>query len=136
MLTKTQLLRAKASEYMNEEQLEFFTHYLVNTKRQIKEDIAQARAEVQSSQRREVDEADQAYREEENRMRFRMVDRQMKLIPKISDALHRIDTGIFGYCEATGKKIGLKRLLVRPTATLCAEEKERLERREQNYRDE
>jgi len=33
--------------------------------------------------------------------------------------LARIETGDYGYCDACGVEIGLRRLQARPTATLC-----------------
>ena len=68
-------------------------------------------------------------------MNLRFLDRQTKLLPKIDDAIKRINTGDFGYCAVTGEPIGVRRLLLRPTATLCAEEKQRQERQERNFRD-
>ncbi len=41
---------------------------------------------------------------------------------------------ILGVAE-TGEPIGLRRLLLRPTATLCIEAKEREEQRERHQRD-
>ena len=43
----------------------------------------------------------------------------LELIKKIEDALERLNDDDFGYCEACGIDIGLRRLEVRPTATLC-----------------
>ncbi|MCH2099583.1 MAG: TraR/DksA C4-type zinc finger protein, partial [Pseudomonadales bacterium] len=84
---------------------------------------------------RETDELDRALSEEENRLRLRIADRESKLLPKIDEALERITLGDYGYCEETGEPIGVERLLLRPTATLCAEAKARQERMERNFRD-
>ena len=65
---------------------------------------------------------------------MRALNRDSKLLPKIEEALRRIEDGSYGYCEATGQKIGLERLLLRPTATYSAEEKNRQEEIEQAYR--
>lgn len=59
-----------------------------------------------------------------------MRDRERKLMKKIDEALERIEKGTYGWCEETGEPIGLKRLLARPTATLCLEAQERHERLE------
>ncbi|WP_175564979.1 TraR/DksA family transcriptional regulator, partial [Pseudomonas aeruginosa] len=42
--------------------------------------------------------------------------------------------GDYGWCQETGEPIGLRRLLLRPTATLCIEAKERQEKRERHVR--
>jgi DnaK suppressor protein len=52
----------------------------------------------------------------------------------IDKALARINDGTYGYCEMTGEKIGLKRLEIQPTATLCVEAQEMVERAERGAR--
>jgi len=68
-------------------------------------------------------------------LKLRILDRESKLLPKIDEALKRIDDGSYGYCVNTGEPIGIERLLVRPTALFCAEEKNRQEKIEKAYRD-
>jgi len=134
MLTEKQLLEAPEDDYMNEEQVEFFRNLLTEMAAEIRQQIETSRKELQTMQY-EADELDKAALEEERRLQLRFLDRQSKLLPKIGEAIKRLDTGEFGYCEVTGEPIGLRRLLARPTATLCAEEKMRQERKEQNFRD-
>ena len=69
-------------------------------------------------------------------LELRARDRQRKLIAKIDEALDRIRTGDYGYCEETGEPIGIKRLEARPVATLTVEAQERHERMERTQRDE
>lgn len=134
MLTEEELLAAPEDEYMNEEQVEFFRHLLTEMAEDIRQQIDTSRKELQNMQY-EADELDKAALEEERRLQLRFLDRQSKLLPKIGEAIKRLDSGEFGYCAVTGEPIGIRRLLARPTATLCAEEKMRQERKEQNYRD-
>ena len=134
MLTEEELLAAPEEEYMNEEQVEFFRQLLTEMAADIRQQIETSRKELQTMQY-EADELDKAALEEERRLQLRFLDRQSKLLPKIGEAIKRLDSGEFGYCEVTGEPIGVRRLLARPTATLCAEEKMRQERKEQNYRD-
>ncbi|TGG90216.1 RNA polymerase-binding protein DksA [Natronospirillum operosum] len=134
MLTEEELLAAPEEEYMNEEQVEFFRHLLTEMAEDIRQQIDTSRKELQNMQY-EADELDKAALEEERRLQLRFLDRQSKLLPKIGEAIKRLDSGEFGYCAVTGEPIGIRRLLARPTATLCAEEKMRQERKEQNYRD-
>lgn len=134
MLTEEQLLAASDNEYMNEEQLEFFRNLLKQQAEEVRESLANARAQLASFEN-EPDELDKAAIEEERRMALRFIDRQTKLLPKVDQALKRIDNDEFGFCEVTGDPIGIRRLLLRPTATLCAEEKQRQEMQERNYRD-
>ena len=134
MLTQEQLLAMSEEDYMNDQQLEFFRDLLVNMKKEIRDQIELAREEIGKIEY-EADELDKASQEEERRLQLRFLDRQTKLLPKIDEALKRIDDGEFGYCEVTGEPITVPRLLARPTATLCAEEKIRQEQQERNYRD-
>ncbi len=57
-----------------------------------------------------------------------------KLLDKIDEALEHLARGQYGWCRETGEPIGLKRLLLRPTTTLCIEAKEREELRERHQR--
>lgn len=118
---------------MSEEQLEFFKHRLLTMREEIKEHTASIMSEL-SNQEHEFDELDIATNQEENRMRLRLLDRERKLLPKIEKSLNMIEDGSYGYCVETGEPIGLPRLLIRPTATLCAEEKNRQEHIEKGYR--
>jgi len=134
MLTQEELLALPDDDYMNDEQLEFFRNLLVETKNDIRLQIEQARAEL-AKMEYEADELDKAAQEEDRRLQLRFLDRQTKLLPKLDEAIKRIDDHEFGYCDVTGEPIGIPRLLARPTATLCAEEKMRQEQQERNYRD-
>ena len=74
--------------------------------------------------------------EADRSLELRTRDRARKLIGKIDDALRRIETGTYGYCEETSEPIGLRRLEARPIATLSIEAQERHERLEKTQRDE
>lgn len=80
------------------------------------------------------DEADKAAREEDLRLLFRQLDRESRLLPKISAALTRLYNGDYGYCRESGEPIGLARLLLRPTAELSIEAKTAQEMREPHLR--
>ena len=134
MLTEKQIKRAAKKDYMNDEQLEFFRALLLDLRKETIGHIEDARQRLADAQR-ETDELDRALNEEENRLRLRIADRESKLLPKIDQALKRIESGDYGFCEETGEPIGVERLLLRPTATLCAEAKARQERMERNFRD-
>ena len=134
MLTKEQLLAAPEADYMNEDQRAFFKDMLEKMSDDIHASLVSAKEQLSQFQY-EADELDKAAIEEDRRLQLRFLERQTKLLPKIEQALKRIQDEEFGYCEVTGEPIGLPRLLVRPTATLCAEEKQRQEQQERNYRD-
>ena len=133
MLNEKQLLAQPKKNYMNEEQLAFFIDKLKTLREEIKQHTTAVMSEL-SEQEHEFDDLDIATVQEENRMRLRLLDRERKLLPKIEQSLTMIKDGAYGYCVETGEPIGLERLLIRPTATLCAEEKNRQEHIEKGYR--
>ena len=132
MLTEQQLLDAPEDDYMNDDQLEFFKNLLQSQIGKIEEDLESAHIKLKE-QHPETDELDKASFEEDLRTKLRFLDRQNKLLPKLREALRRIETNDFGFCEVTGEPIGIRRLLARPTATLSAEEKTRQEELEKTF---
>ena len=65
------------------------------------------------------DPTDRATLESDRNFELRIRDRERKLIPKIKDALERIENGTYGICEECGEEISEKRLESRPEATMC-----------------
>ena len=131
--TEAKIKKAAASRYMNDDQLEFFKDRLIKMKVDLRKHLENERAEL-SQQSRECDDLDRAQVEEEIHLRLRILDRESKLLPKIDEAIKRIDEGSYGYCINTEKLLALKGF-ARPTALFCAEEKNRQERIEKAYRD-
>ena len=80
-----------------------------------------------------ADIVDQASSYTEKTVEMRASNRRRKLINKIDRALKRLKDDTYGYCEDTGEPIGLKRLIVRPIATLCIEAQEKHEQEEKIY---
>ncbi|WP_163577287.1 TraR/DksA family transcriptional regulator [Halomonas faecis] len=130
---EVRLLAMPDDAYMNDEQLAFFRRRLLDEKARIEEHLGEVRAAM-ASHDRGSDALDQAAFEEELRLQLRQADRETRLLTNIEAALRRIEEDDYGYCEETGEPIGLPRLLLRPTARLCLEAKERQERREHHYR--
>jgi DnaK suppressor protein len=132
LLSEAQLLGMNSADYMNPQQLAFFRERL----RALQAEIAANQSETaEHLKETEVaaDPADRATREEEQAIELRTRERERKLLRKIDDALARIADGRYGYCDETGERIGLPRLLARPTATLSVEAQERRERREKTF---
>ena len=132
--TASNIKKEAASRYMNSDQLDFFREKLIEMKIELRKHLENERTEL-SQQSRECDDLDRAQIEEEIHLRLRILDRESKLLPKIDEAIKRIDDKSYGYCLNTGEIIGIQRLLVRPTALFCAEEKGRQESIEKAYRD-
>ena len=74
---------------------------------------------------------DNATIEADRSFRFRMRERENKLIRKIEKSLMKIDEGTFGICEVCGEDIAIKRLKARPVATYCIVCKNKMEAIEQ-----
>lgn len=130
---EAKLLAMPASDYMNDEQLQFFRHRLLAERSELEVHLKEVKTAI-ASHERDSDEADQASFEEELRLALRQADRESRLLNNIEAALKRVENGEYGYCEETGEPIGLPRLFFRPTAKLCIEAKERQESKEHHYR--
>ena len=82
-----------------------------------------------------ADIVDQASSYTDKNVEMKAINRQIKLISKIDQALKRIHDGTYGYCAETGEPIGLKRLMARPVAELCIAAQEKHEKEEKVYAD-
>ena len=79
------------------------------------------------------DIVDQAASQTEKNVEMRTLNRQIKLLSKIENAIKKINDNTYGYCEDTGEAIGLKRLIARPIATLSIEAQEKHEKNEKIF---
>ena len=82
-----------------------------------------------------ADIVDQASSYTDKAVEMKAINRQIKLISKIDQALKRIIDGTFGFCIETAEPIGLKRLMARPVAELCIAAQEKHEKEERVYAD-
>ena len=82
-----------------------------------------------------ADIVDQASSYTEKNVEMRAINRQIKLITKIDQAIKKIKDGTYGFCEETGEPIGIKRLIARPIATLCIAAQEKHEKEEKVHAD-
>ena len=82
-----------------------------------------------------ADIVDQASSYTDKAVEMKAINRQIKLISKIGQALTRIKDGTYGFCAETGEPIGLKRLIARPVAELCIAAQEKHEKKEKVYAD-
>jgi DnaK suppressor protein len=116
-LSDAEVLSMPDSEYMNDKQLAFFRHKLV----QLKQDMHNNAGETTEHLREDTvvvpDPADRATIEEEHALELRTRDRERKLLKKIE------------------QPIGVGRLLARPTATLSLEAQQRRELKQKMFGD-
>ena len=82
-----------------------------------------------------ADIVDQASSYTDKNVEMKAINRQIKLISKIDQALIRIKDKTFGFCAETAEPIGLKRLMARPVAHLCIAAQEKHEKDEKVYAD-
>jgi DnaK suppressor protein len=106
-------------EYMNKDQLSHIENILLAWRQSLMEEVDRTLSHMKDEAANFPDPADRASQEEEFSFELRTRVRERKLIKKIEDALERLREDEFGYCEACGIEIGLRRLEARPTATLC-----------------
>jgi DnaK suppressor protein len=109
----------RGEEYMNEAQVAHFRNILLTWKKELMEEVDRTVHHMQDDAANFPDPNDRATQESEFSMELRARDRERKLIKKIDEALAHLDDDEYGYCEACGVEIGVKRLEARPTATLC-----------------
>ena len=134
-LSDAEVIAMPDDEYMNDKQMAFFRHKLV----QLKQDMHNNAGETAENLREDTvvvpDPADRATIEEEHALELRTRDRERKLLKKIEQSIARIDAGDYGYCDETGEPIGVGRLLARPTATLSLEAQQRRELKQKMFGD-
>lgn len=106
-------------DYMNSKQLDHFRAMLNKWKQELMEEVDRTVHHMKDENASLPDPADRASQEEEFNFELRARDRERKLIKKIEQSLANIEHGDYGYCEACGVEIGLRRLEARPTANLC-----------------
>lgn len=111
--------RTHGEEYMNERQTDHFRTILLGWKKQLMREVDRTLNHMQDDAASFPDPNDRATQESEFTLELRTRDRERKLIRKIDEAIASLDGGNYGFCEACGTEIGIRRLEARPTATLC-----------------
>ena len=134
-LTDAEIIAMPDSEYMNVTQMAFFRLKLVVLKNEVLTNASETTEHLREDTVVVPDPADRATIEEEHALELRTRDRERKLLKKIEQSIHRIDSGDYGYCDETGEAIGVGRLLARPTATLSLEAQERREIKQRMFGD-
>ena len=109
----------KGEEYMNEKQIQHFRAILLAWKRELMEEVDRTVHHMQDEAINYPDPNDRASQESEITMELRARDRERKLIKKIDESLVKLDMNDYGFCDACGVEIGIRRLEARPTATQC-----------------
>ena len=121
-------------EYLNPIQLAYFENKLRSWRHELIGVSLSAKNDLKETCFGVPDLYDVASAQTEIHVELEGMKRNRGQITLIDKALARINDGSYGYCEMTGEKIGLKRLEIQPTATLCVEAQELLERAQRSSR--
>lgn len=132
-LNETQIVSMGEASYMDEAQKQFFRARLIAIEEMLQARSREAAAEIAVSATG-ADPIDRASAEEEHQLALAARARDSEQLLEVRAALKRIDTDEFGWCVETGDMIGVGRLLVCPTATLCVEAQQRRESKTTRYR--
>lgn len=124
----------KGEEYMNAKQREHFKNLLSTWKNELMEEVDRTMSYMRDEAANFPDPADRASQEEEFSLELRTRDRERKLIKKIDKTIEQIEVDDYGFCDACGVEIGIRRLEARPTATQCVDCKTLAEIKEKQIR--
>jgi len=123
-------------KYMCDKHLSFFKIKLTEWKKElVKANNAALYHGSMDDNSVSADVVDQASSYTDKAVEMKAINRQIKLISKIDEALIRIKNTTFGFCAETAEPIGLKRLMARPVADLCIAAQEKHEKEEKVYAD-
>ncbi|MDR1826174.1 MAG: hypothetical protein LBQ49_00605 [Rickettsiales bacterium] len=122
----------KTEKYMCLEHKAYFYQLLVAQKQELEREVVEIEEEPplghNISAAGAMDEGDAATLSIEADLRIKIQERDMAALRQVDAALERLEDGTYGYSLISGEEIGLKRLMVRPVATVTAEEKSENER--------
>ena len=117
----------KTEPYMCPEQKAFFYQMLTAQKQEIERAVIEIEEGPHLGQNISaagaMDEGDVATLSIEADLNIKMQERDMAVLRQIDAALQRLEDGTYGYSVLSGEEIGLKRLMVRPVATMTMEER-------------
>ena len=109
----------KNEKYMSAAMKRHFVAVLLLWKEHLLDEMQKTFDHLRTKGETYADPVDRAYQEEEFAFELRTRDRERKLISKIAVSLEKIKQDDYGWCDACGDEIGIKRLEARPTATHC-----------------
>ncbi len=127
METKAIIRSMGLKEYMNEGQLDYFKNKLICRKTELLGKISRHREKIKTLKTNHADILDRSLYTMDLEQEIRTYERYSQVLRQIDEALERISDGSFGYCEFTGKPIGLERLEALPFANLSIEALEEME---------
>ena len=109
----------KGEKYMSAAMKKHFNAVLIEWREHLREEMQKTFDHLKNKGESYADPIDRASQEEEFAFELRTRDRERKLISKIAISIEKIKQDDYGWCDACGCEIGIKRLEARPTATHC-----------------
>ncbi|HEX20576.1 MAG TPA: RNA polymerase-binding protein DksA, partial [Acidiferrobacteraceae bacterium] len=89
----------KGEKFMNKKQRTHFNLILSNWKEEIEEELERTVHHIQDEVLNLPDPTDRASQETDMSLELRSRDRERKLLKKINEAVERIESEEYGYCE-------------------------------------
>lgn len=111
-------------------EVEHFEQILLKKRKEIIGDVSEMEDEALKKQRltasgdlssMPIHMADLGTDNYEQEFSLGLMDGERKLLKEIDDAMGRIENGVYGICESTGKPIAKDRLEAKPWARYCVE---------------
>ncbi len=105
---------------MKQEKLQYFQELLIKRLEDLLKESEKTVSGMTTSKAGNFpDPTDRASLETDRSYLLRLKDRERKLANKVQEAIKRIETGTFGFCESCDGDISIKRLEARPVTTYC-----------------
>lgn len=117
---------------LEKERLAYFEKLLQSMRKELlRESLKKRLDEVEDESEAAKDPVDIASDERGKDLSLILSDRDQEKLEAVDEALDRIRHNVYGICTECGKDIPDGRLKIMPTASLCVECKEEIEREEQ-----
>jgi DnaK suppressor protein len=117
------------STYMSEQMLNYFQDKLINWQKMLTQIAQDVPEQLIDTSVREADPVDNSINKEINYPQVACIEHKKMLLDQIEMALKSIKNGTYGFCEHTGKHIGVARLDSYPIARLCVKAQELCEKK-------
>jgi len=132
-VTAAQITGLQNEPYMGEANKRCFRSLLVVLEQLLADRLKSDAAEIAIGSAG-ADPIDRASAEEEHQTAIAARARDAAQLLEVRAALRRLDADEFGWCDETGDMIGIGRLLVCPTTTLCVDAQQRRETKSSRFR--
>ena len=118
---------------MSDDQLQIIKSYLVAEKEKITLQIQSGVDQIKDGQDKQSDEADAASQFEELSLTLRGRDILLHHLAQVNQSLLRIADEDYGFCDACGIEINMKRLAANPISKACVDCQTIVEQQGQSY---